>query len=121
MVLDSLFGVVVVVLSILGFISLVWLKDQLSSGEAPQWLVDDRNKAKVQKEDFDKHKSDSSSEAWTSVTAYVRTQLSKREHQDLSNDIGQLEQLFEVHVHVHVGYCVCSEILHNHICLLCVH
>lgn len=39
---DCLHGLVVVLLSLLGFISVVWLRDQLGHGLGPNWLEEDR-------------------------------------------------------------------------------
>ena len=41
LILDEICGLVIVFLSLLGFISLVWLKDQLGNGGAPGWLAHD--------------------------------------------------------------------------------
>ena len=40
--LDCLHGLLVVLVSLLGFISIVWLKDQLGHGVGPNWLEEDR-------------------------------------------------------------------------------
>lgn len=42
MFLDCFHGLLVVLISLLGFISLVWLKDQLGHGLGPNWLEEDR-------------------------------------------------------------------------------
>lgn len=39
---DCIHGLLVVVVSLLGFISMVWLKDQLGHGLGPNWLEEDR-------------------------------------------------------------------------------
>lgn len=41
LILDDIYGLVIVCVSLLGFISLVWLKDQLGNGQAPAWLEND--------------------------------------------------------------------------------
>ncbi len=40
--LDCFHGLLIVLISLLGFISLVWLKDQLGHGLGPNWLEEDR-------------------------------------------------------------------------------
>ena len=39
---DGFYGLVIVLLSLLGFISVVWLQDQIRNGGGPQWLEQDR-------------------------------------------------------------------------------
>ena len=39
---DCIHGLLVVVISLIGFISVVWLKDQLGHGLGPNWLEEDR-------------------------------------------------------------------------------
>lgn len=41
-IFDCVHGLLVVVVSLLGFISIVWLKDQLGHGLGPNWLEEDR-------------------------------------------------------------------------------
>ena len=43
--LDDIYGLVIVFVSLLGFISLVWLKDQLGNGRGPAWLENDQRAA----------------------------------------------------------------------------
>ncbi len=40
--LDCVYGLLVVLVSLLCFISIVWLKDQLGNGIGPNWLEEDR-------------------------------------------------------------------------------
>lgn len=40
--LDCVHGLLVVLISLLGFISVVWLRDQLGHGVGPNWLEEDR-------------------------------------------------------------------------------
>ena len=42
LILDNIYGLVVVFLSLVGFISLAWLRDQLIHGGAPAWLARDQ-------------------------------------------------------------------------------
>lgn len=42
MATDGFYGLVIVLLSLLGFISVVWLQDQIRNGGGPQWLEQDR-------------------------------------------------------------------------------
>lgn len=39
---DGFYGLVIVLLSLVGFISVVWLQDQIRNGGGPQWLEQDR-------------------------------------------------------------------------------
>ena len=39
---DGFYGLVIVLLALLGFISIVWLQDQIRNGGGPQWLEQDR-------------------------------------------------------------------------------
>ena len=39
---DGFYGLVIVLLALLGFISVVWLQDQIRNGGGPQWLEQDR-------------------------------------------------------------------------------
>lgn len=39
---DGFYGLMIVLLSLLGFISVVWLQDQIRNGGGPQWLEQDR-------------------------------------------------------------------------------
>lgn len=41
-IFDCAHGLLVVLISLLGFISIVWLKDQLGHGLGPNWLEEDR-------------------------------------------------------------------------------
>lgn len=41
LIIDEVYGLIIVFVSLIGFISLVWLKDQLGNGGAPQWLAND--------------------------------------------------------------------------------
>lgn len=41
-IFDCIHGLLVVAVSLLGFISIVWLKDQLGHGLGPNWLEEDR-------------------------------------------------------------------------------
>ena len=40
---DGFYGLMIVLVSLLGFISVVWLQDQIRHGGGPQWLERDRN------------------------------------------------------------------------------
>ncbi len=40
--MDGVYGLLIVFVSLLGFISMVWLKDQLGNGGAPNWLARDQ-------------------------------------------------------------------------------
>ena len=42
---DGFYGLMIVLLSLLGFISVVWLQDQIRNGGGPQWLERDRMEA----------------------------------------------------------------------------
>ena len=39
---DGFYGLMIVLLSLVGFISVVWLQDQIRNGGGPQWLEQDR-------------------------------------------------------------------------------
>ena len=42
LILDNIYGLLVVFLALVGFISLAWLRDQLLHGGAPAWLARDQ-------------------------------------------------------------------------------
>ena len=42
LIVDNIYGLVVVFLALVGFISLAWLRDQLTHGGAPAWLARDQ-------------------------------------------------------------------------------
>lgn len=115
LILDCLFGVVVVVLCVIGFISLVWLKDQLLLGDVPQWLLDDRENAKAQYAEYERWKCNNRNEAKSNFSCYIKSCRNLQEHQCLSSDIHELENLVDVrklHIHslcIDVLYiCTCS-------------
>lgn len=47
--MDGVYGLVVVFVSLVGFISLVWLKDQLGNGGGPPWLENDQQEINEQR------------------------------------------------------------------------
>ena len=49
LLLDNIYGLVVVFLALVGFISLAWLRDQLLHGGAPKWLSEDQRAATRQR------------------------------------------------------------------------
>ena len=49
LILDNIYGLLVVFLSLVGFISLAWLRDQLLHGGAPAWLARDQRAADQQR------------------------------------------------------------------------
>ena len=93
---DSLFGVFVVAMSLLGFISLVWLKDQLSSGETPNWLVVDRNTARLQQEEDRKRRIESRKEAVGTAASFSRSNQNSTERKALDRHLKYLESRLEV-------------------------
>ena len=44
-------GLFIVVVSLLSFISLVWLRDQLTNGNGPDWLTADQQLAEARRQD----------------------------------------------------------------------
>lgn len=40
--MDGVYGLLIVFVSLLGFICMVWLKDQLGNGGGPNWLARDQ-------------------------------------------------------------------------------
>ncbi|XP_019864267.1 PREDICTED: E3 ubiquitin-protein ligase MARCH6-like isoform X1 [Amphimedon queenslandica] len=50
LILEGLVGLFIVFVSLLAFISLVWLKDQLTTGTGPDWLTADQQEAQRQAE-----------------------------------------------------------------------
>ena len=49
LVVDNIYGLVIVFLALVCFISLAWLRDQLLHGGAPQWLAKDQRAANQQR------------------------------------------------------------------------
>lgn len=99
LVFDSLFGLVIVVLSLLGFISLVWLKDQLSSEESPQWLLSDREFAKAHEEEEQKHRLELREEAARAAVSLSRSKQNSHDRQVLDSDLKHLEAQLDVSMH----------------------
>ncbi|KAL5467202.1 hypothetical protein EMCRGX_G031401 [Ephydatia muelleri] len=48
--MDGIYGLVVVFVSLVGFISLVWLKDQLGNGGGPPWLENDPQQGEIERQ-----------------------------------------------------------------------
>lgn len=48
--MDGIYGLVVVFVSLVGFISLVWLKDQLGNGGGPPWLANDPAQGEIDRQ-----------------------------------------------------------------------
>ena len=53
---DGLYGLMIVAVSLIGFISVVWLQDQIRNGGGPQWLEDDRREInRMQRREAENH------------------------------------------------------------------
>ena len=98
LIFDSLLGIVIVALSLLGFISLVWLKDQLSNGDSPEWLVSDRNNARREEENSHTSRAEARKNAISTASSQNRIRQSKPERQQLNRDLKQLEARAKVSV-----------------------
>ena len=88
---DSLLGLLIVVVSLLGFISLVWLRDQLTNGEGPEWLTTDQNNAQRQKEERKKNKVEIRKEHAKNAGSHSRMRQSVLERSQLKHDIKHVE------------------------------
>ena len=58
LILECLVGLFIVFVSLLAFISLVWLKDQLTTGAGPEWLAADHQEAQRQAEPPQNNRTD---------------------------------------------------------------
>ena len=83
-------------LCLFSFISLVWLKDQLSTGESPVWLTNDRNTARLLHEEELKRKVESRNEALNASAAFKRSKQDSPERVALNRDLQQLESQIQV-------------------------
>lgn len=53
---DGLYGLMIVAVSLIGFISVVWLQDQIRNGGGPQWLENDRREInRMQRREAENH------------------------------------------------------------------
>ena len=97
-VLDSIFGLVIVVVSLLGFISLVWLKDQLSNGENPNWLIVDLENAKKVDLEEENRRMNLRNETISMAASFSRRNQNSHERQTLNRDMKFLEAKIDVSI-----------------------
>ena len=94
-------------LCLFSFISLVWLKDQLSTGESPDWLTNDRTTARVLHEEELKHKTESRNEALNASAAFKRSKQDSPDRVTLNKDLQQLESQIQVCNVITMYMCTC--------------
>ncbi len=85
-------------MSLLGFISLVWLKDQFVTGDNPNWLVADFDNAKKVEQEEKIRILNLKKETISMATTFSRTSQNALERQNLNRDLKRLEATIDVSI-----------------------
>lgn len=101
-VFDFFTGVLLVVLSLLTFISLVWLRDQLNNGGGPAWLIEDF-------QEVQKQKGDAAEAALASRKKREQETSSRARERHISPErMNTARHIMRIQEYIDVGYDTCT-------------
>ena len=93
LILDSIVGLIIVALSLLAFISLVWFKDQLTTGGGgPQWLARDQQLAHQQRHEEEQQRMEIALRQQADMGRRVRERHYAPERQTLNKQLNDYQQ-----------------------------
>lgn len=94
--LDSILGLVIVTVSLLGFISLVWLKDQLTGAACPNWLVLEKQAGQHEKNDNQQNQANQNRQQMVEAGRRARERQTEPERVSLAKQTHDLQKQIEV-------------------------
>ena len=87
-------GLIIVTLSLLAFISLVWLKDQLTTA-GPQWLAQDQQQAQQQRRQEEQQRVENNLRIQADLGRRAREKHNAPERQSLNRQISVAQQQYQ--------------------------
>ena len=94
--MDSILGLVIVTVALLGFISLVWLKDQLTGPACPNWLVQVKQAAQREKNENQQNQANQNRQQMVEAGRRARERQNEPERVGLAKEIHDLQKQIEV-------------------------
>lgn len=108
-------GLLIVVVSLLSFISLVWLRDQLTNGNGPDWLTADQQLAETPRQEG---RGNPRAQLVEEAQRQLRLRQNSSERKDLSEKNTLLKTTMEVSINLlHAWACIADAVVCLFVCL----